>query len=167
MRQCTQDVDSLVKFRHDRYIVSPLRGEKSLRRNTAAFDQIFNLGLLYPPHFTNHGQVWQVIVAPQCTLPHQIFTQSVCIGLTIYNRANLNVFGIFVGPVYPLPFNDHGRFGLRLQCKRRPKRTRSLLAKFHPDRFTISPLRGEKPRILPILNFNILWWHHIAAQRQS
>ena len=42
-----------------------------------------------------------------------------------------------------------------------------LHAKFHPDRFVASLLRGENPKFYCIFNFNILWWQHVAAQRQT
>jgi len=65
---------------------------------------------------------------------------------------------LLAAPV-PTAFTDHGQ----VWCSRYP-RSICLHAKFYPDRFIASPLRGNKTEFYSIFNFNFLWWRHLAAR---
>ena len=105
------------------------------------------LGLLYPPRFANRGQIsrvglnsYYILFLVKCRFDCYILSPLPCEIPPQYCGIWLNIE--ILGLMYPLY-----RSGQNLHARVYPRST--LTYKFHPDRFIVSLLTGEKPRILP------------------
>ena len=116
----------------------------------------FQIGrLLYPSPFTIMTK-FGMQEKTHSVLIHTRFHINQCIFYT-YNHTNLTNFWIFGWLVYPPRSSIWTTSGRREHTH----------AKFHPDRFTVLPLRGKNPKFYCIFNFHTMWWRHLAMQRQS
>jgi len=83
-----------------------------------------------------------------------VFIVSASAGQKPQSWANFDIRGLLYRPLLPLT----AKFGVLQQTH-----GICLRAKFRLDWFILSSSGGEKPKILPFLDFGILWSCHLAA----
>jgi len=109
-------------------------------------------------HFTDLGQIRRQTVDPTvyAHMPNYIRIRLLC-HLSGTKKRNVGQILIFRADI-PSPFLP---IRAKIWCARADPQ--STLSKFRLDRFIPSPSGGEKPKVLPFLDFGILWRRQLVA----